>query len=225
MIYITGDTHAPIDLGKLSTKRFPIQKELSKQDYLIICGDCGLVWDDSLRDIYWQQWLSDKKFTTLWIDGNHENFDLLYQYPLIDRFGGKVREISTDIFHLDRGQVLNIDGKKFFVMGGATSHDKIYRKEHISWWQEEVPSLDEMNRGIEALDANNWTVDYVLTHCAPRGIQTMIEDWYENDELTSYLERIRTDLKFTKWFFGHYHIDKEINEKFTAVYNNIIPIK
>ena len=38
-IYITGDTHQNIDIGKFTTKRFPIQKELDKSDIMIICGD------------------------------------------------------------------------------------------------------------------------------------------------------------------------------------------
>ena len=41
MIYITGDTHIPTDVGKLSSKRFPEQKNLTKNDYVIICGDFG----------------------------------------------------------------------------------------------------------------------------------------------------------------------------------------
>nr|WP_290461263.1 metallophosphoesterase family protein [Acutalibacter muris] len=106
MIYVTGDTHADIDIGKLSSKNFPQQKEMSKGDYLIVCGDFGLVWDGSAREMWWQDWLSAKRFTTLWIDGNHENFDILREFPLQDKFGGKVREIAQDIYHLDRGQVL-----------------------------------------------------------------------------------------------------------------------
>lgn len=39
MIFITGDTHANIDISKLSVKNFPKQKDLSKNDYLIVCGD------------------------------------------------------------------------------------------------------------------------------------------------------------------------------------------
>lgn len=41
MIYITGDTHIPIDIGKLSTKHFPEQKHFTQNDYLIICEDFG----------------------------------------------------------------------------------------------------------------------------------------------------------------------------------------
>ena len=41
MIYVTGDTHANIDIEKLNTTKFPQQKTLTKDDYLIICGDFG----------------------------------------------------------------------------------------------------------------------------------------------------------------------------------------
>ncbi len=204
MIYVTGDTHADIDIKKLSVKNFPMQKSLTKKDYLIVCGDFGLIWDGSTREIWWKKWLAGKNFTTLWIDGNHENFDILREFSLQDKFGGKVREIAPNIYHLERGQVLTIDGQRFFVMGGARSHDKEYRTEHISWWKDEMPSMEEMERGINALDNNGWSVDYVLTHCAPRSIQTMIADWYENDPLVSYLERIMVDLQFKRWYFGHY---------------------
>lgn len=222
MIYVTGDTHADIGIKKLSVKNFPMQKSLTKKDYLIVCGDFGLIWDGSTREIWWKKWLAGKNFTTLWIDGNHENFDILREFSLQDKFGGKVREIAPNIYHLERGQVLTIDGQRFFVMGGARSHDKEYRTEHISWWKDEMPSMEEMERGINALDNNGWSVDYVLTHCAPRSIQTMIADWYENDPLVSYLERIMVDLQFKRWYFGHYHIDKIMNDQFIALYNKVM---
>lgn len=75
--------------------------------------------------MWWQDWLTAKNFTTLWIDGNHENFDMLYEFPLEDKFGGKVRQIAPDIYHLDRGQVLTIDGKKIFCMGGAVGGQSV----------------------------------------------------------------------------------------------------
>ena len=126
-IYITGDTHIPIDVEKLNTRNFPEQKTMTKDDFVIICGDFGGVWDDSKEDRYWLKWLNEKKFTTLFVDGNHENFDLLYQYEIVDFMGGKARQIMPSVFHLMRGEIYEIAGKKLFTMGGAASHDKIYR--------------------------------------------------------------------------------------------------
>ena len=44
MIYITGDAHGELDFHKLNTKNFPVQRDLTKEDYVIIWGDFGGVW-------------------------------------------------------------------------------------------------------------------------------------------------------------------------------------
>ena len=69
-IYITGDTHIPIDINKLSTKVFKEQKNLTKDDFLIVCGDFGGVWDGGKHDKYWLDWLQKKNFSTLYVAGN-----------------------------------------------------------------------------------------------------------------------------------------------------------
>ena len=43
MIYITGDCHA--EFNRFSTKRFPAQKEMTKEDFVIVCGDFSGIWD------------------------------------------------------------------------------------------------------------------------------------------------------------------------------------
>lgn len=112
MIYITGDTHIPVDIQKLAVKRFPEQKEMTKNDYVIICGDFGGVWDGSNEEKYWIKWLKNKNFATLFIDGNHENFDMLYSLPTVDFCGGTAHKVDNGIYHLIRGEIYTIDGKK-----------------------------------------------------------------------------------------------------------------
>lgn len=110
-------------------------------------------------------------------------------------------------------------------MGGAESHDKIYRKEGISWWPREMPSNDEYEEGLANLDKVNNQVDYILSHCASDQLQSQIAYWYEHDKLTRYLEIVRQTVKFGWHYFGHYHIDKDfLNYKATCLYNNIIEI-
>lgn len=225
MIYITGDTHIPIDIHKLSITNFPEQKEMTKNDYVIITGDFGGVWNDSKEELYWQEWLNDRNFTTLFIDGNHENHNKLNNEYFVQEWnGGNVHQIHESIYHLMRGQVYIIDNIKIFTMGGASSHDKIYRKENISWWEKELPSDKEYQTALFNLNCNNWEVDIILTHCIADSIMDIIANWYEHDKLTNFLEIIKQDCKYKKWFFGHYHIDKKIDDKHYAVYGNIIEI-
>ena len=111
MIYITGDTHGGFQ--RFATDYFPQQKQMSRDDYAIITGDFGGVWDDSPREAYWLDWLEEKPFTTLFVDGNHENFDRLGELPVHQWQGGKVRYIRPHVLHLMRGQIFEINGTSF----------------------------------------------------------------------------------------------------------------
>ncbi len=213
MIYVTGDTHIPIDITKLAAKRF----QANEGDYLIICGDFGGVFSDSNEEKYWLNWLDKKPYTTLFIDGNHENFDLLFTYPEVEFFGARAHKMCSKIYHIMRGQILQLDGVKIFAFGGAESHDKEYRREGKNWWAQEMPSEDEMNEGILNLETHNFSVDYVITHTAPSTIRPK----YASDPLTEYLEGIKNKLKYKKWYFGHYHMDEEIDTRHTAIFNQI----
>jgi len=225
-IYVTGDIHSEPD--RFNTENFPEQKEMTRDDYVIICGDFGLVWSEdreSKRETWWLDWLENKTYTTLFVDGNHENFTRLNSLPIEEWHGGRVHKIREHVIHLMRGEMFDLDGKMIFTFGGARSHDRENRIEHISWWEQEMPTSAEMERAIEALDKCGWEVDYVITHCAPKSVQKMVCSWYENDSLVSFLERVRTDLKFKRWYFGHYHIDRTFGEQFEALYNRIIPME
>ncbi|CAM3258928.1 metallophosphoesterase [Paenibacillus lupini] len=231
MIYITGDIHGTISVAKrLNIKNFPKQRMLTKQDYVIITGDFGLVWKLDAEDKFWLKWLNKQKtFTTLFIDGNHENFDLLESaYPIEEWNGGKVHKINDSVFHLMRGQVFHIDGLKFFTFGGAASHDKEYRTEGKSWWSREMPSEAEYEEGIQNLDRHNWAVDYVLTHtCSVDALEWLTHRFglkYEVDHMHSYFQVIQKRLKYRKWYFGHFHQDTELTHNQRLVHNDIIEV-
>ncbi len=225
-IYITGDTHGTIDWEKLNTGNFPEQKCMTPEsDYVIILGDFGGVWDGSDEDRYVIKTYSERNFTTLFIDGNHENHDMLDKYPVEEWHGGKVHKISDRVIHLMRGQVFEIDGLKFFTMGGAESTDKYHRKEGISWWPRELPSDGEYKEALRNLEKVNYDVDYVLTHCAPErylAVHMGSLIYGCENRLTEFLDSLILEhgLKFKHWFFGHYHRDANW-DAFSIVYSRI----
>lgn len=227
MIYVTGDTHIPIDVHKLRNQFFNPPGATKENTYLIICGDFGAVWNykgEDKEEKYWLDWLEDKPYTVLFVDGNHECHPRLNKYDVEEWNGGKVHKIRPHVIHLMRGQVFTIDGKKIFTMGGAASHDKEYRKEGVSWWAEEIPSQDEFDEAIKNLEINNYEVDYVITHCMPDNIQHKLAYWYGHDKLTNFLFVIDKDLKYKRWYSGHYHIDSDVGEKHTVLYSAIIEL-
>lgn len=221
MIYITGDTHIPCDISKIKTKSFPASKELSKNDFLIICGDFGGVWNNGNEELYWRKWLDRKNFTTLFVDGNHENFNLLNEFEIVDFHNGKAHKISDSIYHLMRGQIYEIDGKRIFTFGGAASHDIEYRTKDKNWWEEELPSESELIFAQKNLEAVDWKVDYIVTHCAPTSIQQMIAPSYGTNRLTNFFETIKETAIYQAWYFGHYHTDRTVEERFFCLFDQI----
>lgn len=250
MIYITGDCHKNFE--RFDIDIFPEQKEMTKEDFVIICGDFGGIWDKDISGEVETKLLDDmdsKPFTTLFVDGNHENFDRLYSYPVEEWNGGNVHRIRPSVLHLMRGQVFTIAGKKIFTFGGAKSHDisggileyddpnfhkkrkvleenfKSYRVNHYSWWEQELPSEEEMVEGITNLKAYGNEVDFIVSHCCAASTQVLIAGgMYKRDYLNEYLEKIRQSVQFKKWFFGHYHDNKNVNAQEILLYEQIIRI-
>lgn len=229
MIYITGDIHA--DPTRLSTDNFPEQKEMTKNDYVIILGDFGLVWDwqgESKYEKHWLDWLEEKPFTTLFIDGNHENHDRLAEYPVEEWHGGKVSFIRPSIIHLKRGEVFELEGRKFLAIGGADSHDirdgvlepgdptikkwekdmfKLFRINKRSWWEGEQITVKDLQNAIFNLDKYNGKVDYVLTHQAPAEIERALG--FVPTDSSLRLQTIKNFIGYRRWLCGHMHIDKD----------------
>ena len=252
MLYITGDCHA--DWSKFSTMAFPEQKEMTREDFVLVCGDFG-IWHNTKSERWWLDWLEDKSFTICFVDGNHENFDRLYsdEFEVVDFHGGKAHKIRDNVYHLMRGYVFDICDKKIFAFGGASSHDitdgildrddfesdeefkttiarwsredKWFRVNHISWWEQEMPNQDEMKFGLETLARHNNKIDFVISHCCPQSVASIFSmGCYKPDKLTKYFDVIKKTISFDRWFFGHYHDNTSIENKFVLLYEQIIRV-
>lgn len=229
-IWITGDTHMPIDVKKITSKYWPEGKELTKNDYLIVCGDFGLVWSNILNgeEQYWTNWLNEKPWTTLFVDGNHENHNRLARLKKVEMFNSLVGKVTDSIFHLKRGQVYIIEELKFFCMGGALSVDKVHRTLDMDWWKEEQPSHYEMDVGLTNLEKYNNEVDYIISHTLPQNIKNKFyETTYEGhiyyDNTCKYLQHIYDTVEFKKGYCGHWHDDKDV-DKYRVLYEDVIQI-
>lgn len=226
LIYITGDIHGDLDIHKLTSEIFTEGLDLTREDYVIICGDFGLRWDDSPEELHWLEWLDNKPWTTLWIDGNHENFYMLEEYDFEEWHGGKVQFITPNIIHLCRGEMFDIDGLKFYCFGGAESHDKEFRRVGISIWREEVPSPEEIEHGRQTLEENGWKADIVITHSMPDHIQNEVfkPGTYASNILTQFLDEVDEKLEYKLWFSGHYHFSKTFDNRHFFIYNDIVKL-
>lgn len=247
-IGITGDTHgSPLDMRKFSVKQFKKGKELTRDDFIIICGDFGFLWEqqESEEEKYWLDWLNDKPWTTLWLDGNHENFDRIYTLPTEQRYGSDVGVVRNNVLHLRRGNIYTLGGHSFFCMGGGLSIDKHYRlkfeegyrrgvlkakpKPRSCWWPEEYPSPEEWANAYKNLHAVDYRVDYVISHVPPYRVL----DYYfgyshhnklDYDTVGINLQDMCDLLRFKMWYHGHMHLDIQRHPKFQAVYHEIVEV-
>lgn len=49
-IFVCGDTHHNNDIAKIQPQNFTIQKDLTKEDVLIVAGDWGGIWYHDYRN-------------------------------------------------------------------------------------------------------------------------------------------------------------------------------
>ena len=100
----------------------------------------------------------------------------------------------------------------------------MFRVKGFSWWEQEMPNDEEMERGRKSLKAVNNEVDFVISHCALQEVSSLL-GYTDRDKLTWYFNELLWDgLKFKKWLFGHYHDNKQIMGKFILLYEQIIRI-
>ena len=231
MVFVTGDRHG--EEGSFSEERLPGQAEWTAEDTVIVTGDFGFVMRGEKKNLPERNKLdalARKPYTIAFCDGNHEAFPILNTYPEEIRFGAPVRRIRQNVFWLQRGYVYTIEGKKFFVMGGAHSMDKEWRLRYQQvcgeqiWFPEELPSAEEYRRAIRSLEEHRHRLDYIITHTAPRTIIPRIMGRYPDDhdrELTGFLDWVYHEVEFTRWYCGHFHEDVEINGQMICCYQNV----
>ena len=206
-IFICGDTHGRnYDTSKLNTRRFPEQKNLTKEDVLIQLGDFGWVWypfGENNEQEYWLDWLTEK------------NYDIIESLPTEEKWGNEVSVLKRkkgSIYFLKRGAAYTINGKNILAIGGAESTDKSDREAHISWWEQEKLSKEEMDLRLSEIEKHHNKFDYILTHTCPSKYVTLFSSNISKARcpVANFLEYVNDIVEFKEWHFGYFHSDKEI---------------
>jgi len=250
MIYLAGDTHGRMDIAKLSPAKWPEGQTLTRDDYLIILGDFGAIWGDGSGELQLSNadrelllWWESQPWTTLFVDGNHENHDLIDTFEVSERFGGAVQVVPgfPHVVHLMRGEAYDLPFQegvtaRCFVMGGADSMDKQWRTEGVNWWARELPSQEEYERATASLERIGWSVDYVLTHDVPYNAmaealgQRWSTQWGDPpfNQLVGFLRLVDEKLdkqRLKMWYAGHYHVDRMVlDDQHCVLYHTIVKL-
>lgn len=224
MVFVTGDKHGDLTEIIDFIQRF----ELNKNDSIIVLGDMGICWRKDKKDLKYNVdlWTARGNGVKLYfIDGNHESFRILNSLPIENN----MHKVADNIYHLLRGQVYEFEGKKVLAMGGADSVDWFLRTKNLDWWEEETISQEDIDR----VPAGHY--DYVLTHCCPRNVFEenkvylitlgRIDQDKVNHNSEDKLQQLFEKITFNHHYFGHYHIDKDLDGKHTCLYNEFRELK
>jgi len=221
MIFLTGDTHGTFT--RLLVPTLPKNKDTK----LIILGDAAINYYLDSIDTMKKEFLNDLGITIISIQGNHEERpENISTYKEIEQFNGKVfiEEEYPNIVFAKNGEIYNIEDNTFLVIGGAYSVDKYFRLRYNKpWFKDE--QLSKKEQDIIFNNIKGKEVDYVLTHTCPYKyipreafLEGIDQDLVDNS-MEHYLDLIEENIDYKKWYCGHYHIEKQIDNLEFMYYN------
>lgn len=226
-VFITGDKHGSMRMF------FDIAEKglAAPEDTVMIAGDTGYIRDHEypLKLLTLQRLFPG---TVCFIDGNHDNHVILNSLPVCEWNGGRAHRLADRVYHLMRGEIFDIGGRRIFTMGGARTVENNYEgEEGVDFWPGEEPTAEELRAAEEKLLSNIGRIDYVISHEAPLEARNSIPRFKKLDGdyvlpavLQSWYDRLSESPDFKKWYFGHMHTDQEIGQKLRCVYNNLIDL-
>lgn len=171
--------------------------------WIIACGDFG----------YWPHFESGQQFldlaedlaarhgiTLYWVDGNHENHDMLDGLVALHGAGNPIPVAGPRVMYVPRGCMFTIDGVTVMGFGGAYSVDWKQRRPHVSWWEQELVTRAQ----VDALAATK--VDILVTHEAPLGRMISYKDGIpESVAQRELVQEIEDKVRPALHVCGHHH--------------------
>lgn len=228
MIYITGDLH-----GNIEQIKEVMDKVNCKIDNVIIqLGDAGFNYHLNKKDKQVKDFVYNYDINWFVIRGNHDA-NPIYNKNIVEteQYGnhGYIEKDYPNIFYAENGNVYNIQGNDFLVLGGAYSVDKWYRIDHgYNWFNDEQMSKEEMEKfwqsGISKVDA-------ILSHTCPYEnmprhlFLSQIDQSTVDNSMEYFLHNVKKKVQYNNWFFGHFHANEQIEENMYMLYNGIIHYK
>lgn len=222
MIYLTGDLH-----GDIRDKRIEFFKTLKENDLLIILGDAGIYFFPYKIE----EWNNiNLRCLTIALRGNHDNTNALHNMEEETLFEAKCYKLNDRTFIPKEGEILNMNGKKFFVFGGALSIDKAWRTPYVDWWPDEQPNQSDYMNAINNLEKADWNIDYFLAHDVNKDIAKKIfgVKIFIDSSTSTMLGEIESQIRINngkpyEYFFGHWHQFGKYGEdiKYTCLYKEV----
>lgn len=210
-VFVIGDVHGDFAGLNIILKWLTSNNKTSKEDVLIVAGDCGFVWTNSQGEKKKRKHLDSYPITILVVLGNHENYDIIETFETTNKFGAECyKDNASEICYVKNGEVLTIGKKRIWTYGGGLSIDKEYRLYYDkiegtkTWFKQEI-DLKNFDKAIE----NYKNIDYIVTHDVNEScFDFLLKELKLLDlrcEMQEALEKIEKIGGYKRWYSGHYH--------------------
>lgn len=202
-IAFAGDWHANTRWAVASVEHLA-----GRADVVVHLGDFGYTFDAGFLAPL-DKALGRAGLPLLFVDGNHEDHELLGRFPVR---GSGLRQLGEHIWHLPRGFRWTWGGVRFLACGGAHSVDRQWRVPGESWWAGETLTDDDVARCVDGGQA-----DVLIAHDCPAGVVIPgIDDrtvpapfppleLLRADEHRQLLRRVVDAVRPRRIWHGHYH--------------------
>ncbi len=234
MLYLTGDTHGE-NLGRFSYARNPFLRTLTSEDVVAVLGDTALMWPGCERETsYTMRELSRKPFAIVFVLGNHDNYDWAETLPVVNAFGGRMRQMVVDgttyenRYVVDSWTVADLCGRHCLLCAHAKSHDidhlyqpddkrgmaaarrrgEWFRVAHRTWWPQEALDVSRIEPFVQEHEEEHF--DAILTHDCPGCFFRVAPHAgdalrLEPTEQEGYFDSWVRELDYDVWAHGHMH--------------------
>lgn len=238
-VYITGDKHGSVVCYQRAMGQI---ENPSANDVIIVCGDAGLEYDTSVMGSAKK---AMKKFAGDWLilRGNHDTrywrdhptWLVSNKYGAPTAYQPKYPNIH---YILDEGGLYTIEEKNYLMIPGAFSVDGTYRRATGRDFEpeEQLTEIEQINLCKIACD-NRDEIDYVCAHTFPLfqedNLRYLYMDCIDQKNVDKSMEKFLDELmgevekgaRFKRYFGGHYHDDKKLDEHYWMLYNIVVKVE
>lgn len=230
---LTGDCHGGMNtIARVGNIQRNMPDCKPKETGIIILGDSGLNFWLNGTDKKYKKTLNDMGYYIYCVRGNHEERpENIPGMVLVEDENVKnlvwFQEEFPNIRYFVDGNEYNIGGHSALVIGGAYSVDKWYRLARAGYTAGEAETADPKKCGWfkdecltpEEMDTIGYNVsdkiyDFVFTHTAPICWEPTdlflngIDQSNVDKSMEYFLDKIKDNIDWGVWCFGHYHADR-----------------
>ena len=249
-IFITGDIHG--NPGSAISRIYQIDNP-TEEDKIIVCGDAGLEYG-GIISADTKYIMSTFPGEWIIMRGNHDNRYWRNHTEISETYSSYIARpqdgwiiennylIEKQYYNIkyvkDGGGLYHIDSYNFLFIPGAYSVDKYYRlNRNLPYEKEERLNWLEKEFLFTLAEEEFHKIDFVIGHTFPLKMEKYYQDLFLSglnessidksmeQFLNIIMDTIEKHQSFKQYFGGHFHADRQLTEKYTMLYRDVMEVK